>query len=87
LLRIRETSPHIKAAPEGMDGENPELLLRLDRPAPGLAHVFTIPMGDQTMVSMRFFFYGNQGAADAADSRRQWSDWLAERFPQAATEN
>ena len=82
LLRVRESSPHIAAALEGMAGDEPELLLRLDQPAPGFAHLFVMPLGDQTMVSMRFHFYGASGAAVAADVEREWSDWLAERFPE-----
>lgn len=82
LLRIRETSPQIVAMLEGIKGEEPELFLRLDRPAPGLAHVMVMAMGDQTLVSMRFHLYGDNGAAVAADAEREWNDWLAERFPQ-----
>lgn len=80
LLRIRETSPHIQAAPEGMDGENPELLLLLDRPAPGLAHIFLMPMGGPTMVSVRFHLFGEHAAEAAADAERAWSEWLFDRF-------
>ena len=39
-------------------------------------------MGDQTMVSTRFHFFGDSGAAAAADAEREWSGWLSERFPQ-----
>lgn len=87
LLRVRKSSPQVAAALEGMEGEEPELLLRLDRPAPGLAHLFVMAMGDQTMVSARFHFFGNRGAAAAADAEREWSGWLSERFPreEAAT--
>ena len=66
LLRVRDRSPQIRAALEGMGGEWPELLLRLDRPAPGVTHVFIMPMGDQTMLSLRFFLYGDRGAAAGA---------------------
>lgn len=84
LLRIRTTSPQVVAALEGMQGEEPELFLRLDRPAPGLAHLMVVAMGDQTLVSMRFHLYGDTGAAVAPDAERAWNDWLAERFPQVA---
>ncbi|QBI21905.1 SRPBCC domain-containing protein [Egibacter rhizosphaerae] len=84
LLGVRESSPQIRAALEGMGGEEPELLLRLERPAPGIAHLFLMPMGEQTMVSIRFFLYGDQGAAAAADAEQAWNDWLAARFPQDA---
>lgn len=82
LLRVRESSPQVAAALEGMEGEEPELLLRLDRPAPGFAHLFVVPMGDQTLVSTRFHFFGDGGAVVAAEAEREWGGWLAERFPQ-----
>lgn len=44
--------------------------------------MMSMAMGDQTLVSMRFHLYGDNGAAVAADAEREWSDWLAERFPQ-----
>jgi uncharacterized protein YndB with AHSA1/START domain len=80
LLRVRETSPQVVAALDGMGGEEPELMVRLDQPAPGIAHVFVMPMGGPTMVSLRFLLYGDAGAAVAADTERAWHDWLAERF-------
>lgn len=82
LLRIRTTSPQVVAALEGMEGEEPELLLKLDRPAPGLAHIMVMRMGDQTMISMRLHFFGERAADVARDAEREWSDWLAARFPQ-----
>ena len=84
LLRIRETSPQVVAALAGMEGEEPELFLRLKRPAPGLAHVMSMAMGEQTFVSMRVHLYGDKGEAVAAEAEREWSDWLAERFPPPA---
>lgn len=86
LLRIRESSPQVVAALEGMQGEEPELFLRLNRPAPGLAHVMVMAMGDQTLVSMRFHLYGDNGATVAADAEREWNDWLAERIPQEVSQ-
>jgi uncharacterized protein YndB with AHSA1/START domain len=86
LLAVRQRAPQIVAALEGMGGKSPELLLRLDRPAPGVAHVFTFPMGAQTMVSVRFFLYGERGSAVAADAERQWKDCLAKRFPEEVSE-
>lgn len=86
LLRIRKTSPQMVAALEGMEGEEPELFLRLDAPASGLAHVMVMGMGEQTWVSIRFHFYGDSGAVVAPDAEREWNAWLNERFPQAAAE-
>jgi uncharacterized protein YndB with AHSA1/START domain len=43
-----------------------ELLLRLDAPAPGIAHLFAMPMGGNTCVPVRLYLYGDQAAAVAA---------------------
>lgn len=82
LLRVQATSPQVAATLEGMDGEYPDLLLRLEQPAPGLAQLYVTAMGDQAMVSLRFHLYGEQGAAAAAEAERQWTEWVARTFPQ-----
>ena len=43
-----------------------ELLLRLDEPAPGIAHLFAMPMGGQVLLSIRLYLYGNKASAAAA---------------------
>jgi uncharacterized protein YndB with AHSA1/START domain len=80
LLRAREHAPQVVAAIEGMGDEDPQLLLRLDRPAPGIAHLFIMSLGNQTMVSMRFFLYGDRGVQAAPNVQRAWNDWLGARF-------
>jgi hypothetical protein len=60
---------------------HPELLLRLDQPAPGLAHLFVMPMGEQMLVSVRFYLYGDQGSAAAGTVESHWANWLAQQFP------
>jgi uncharacterized protein YndB with AHSA1/START domain len=62
----------------------PELLLRLDEPTGGIAHIFPLPMGGQVFLSLRFFLYGDQAAATAARVEPQWQGWLAEYFPPLA---
>jgi uncharacterized protein YndB with AHSA1/START domain len=59
----------------------PGLLLRLDRPAPALAHMFAMPMGDQVVLPVRIYLYGRPAAAMAADVETKWQDWLSRRFP------
>jgi len=86
LLRVRERAPQIVATLGAMDGEEPELLLRLEHPAPGIAHVFIMPMGHQTMVAMRLFFYGESANSVAMKADGEWNAWLTERFPQEASE-
>jgi uncharacterized protein YndB with AHSA1/START domain len=62
--------------------EHPEgLLLRLDEPAPGLAHFFALAMGGQVYMIVRFYLFGSAAAAAAAREQSKWQSWLAERFP------
>src|SRR5262245_37700013 len=76
-------TPDLAGTVENMGPESyPELLLRLDRPAPGIAHIFVMPVCGPIMVCVRFYLYGDRGAAAVADAQGEWSAWLAERFPQ-----
>jgi len=59
----------------------PELLLRLDEPAPGIAHLFAMPMGGRVLLSMRFYLYGKQASAVAAEVDPTWQAWVRQHFP------
>lgn len=65
----------------GEEAHPEELLLRLDKPAPGIAHLFAMPMGGQVFLSVRLFLYGPQAAAAAQRDEPLWQAWLNERFP------
>jgi len=58
-----------------------ELLLRLDEPAPGLAHLFAMSMGGQVYLSSRFYFYGGNAAMAAKNEEPLWRNWMGEQFP------
>lgn len=58
-----------------------ELLLRLNKPGPGLAHLFAMPMGGQVFLSIRLFLYGGQAVAVVARDEPLWRVWMNERFP------
>ena len=60
--------------------EWPGLLLRLDKPAPALAHFFAMPMGDQVMLPVRIYLYGHSAAEIARDVEAKWQGWLSRRF-------
>jgi uncharacterized protein YndB with AHSA1/START domain len=60
----------------------PELLLLVDQPAPGLAHLFPMAMGGQVLVSARFYLFGEQGISAAPSAEVDWKKWLAQHFPQ-----
>ena len=58
-----------------------ELLLRLEEPAPGIAHLFAMEMGGQVYLSVRIYLYGETAAATVARDEPLWQAWMAERFP------
>lgn len=74
-------APELSGSVESHLEAHPELLLRLDRPGPGLVHMFVMPVCGPTMVLMRFYFYGDRAGAAAEGAQREWGAWLAERFP------
>jgi uncharacterized protein YndB with AHSA1/START domain len=59
----------------------PELTVRLDQPAGGMAHFATMPMGGQTCVYLCLYLYGNGAAAVAAREEPLWQAWLSRLFP------
>jgi hypothetical protein len=56
-------------------------LLRLDAPAPALAHLSALPMGGQVMLPVRFYHYGRSAADVARHVETTWQTWLNRRFP------
>lgn len=78
-------------AVETPDGEAPlagivetagesELLVRLDKPAPGLAHLTAYAMSGKVYLTARFYLYGDGAASAAASAQAAWQAWIAERF-------
>ena len=61
-----------------------ELLLRLDEPAPGIAHIFAMPMGGQVCLAIRIYLYGHQAPAVVARDEQLWQAWINEHFPAAS---
>ncbi len=63
------------------EGDYPEeLLLRLDAPTPGLAHLFAMPMGGTVLLSMRLFLYGDRAATAATRDEPLWRAWMEKNF-------
>lgn len=63
----------------GQPAQPEDLLIVLDKPGPGIAHVMAHPM-DQTYLSLRFYFYGEQAAEVASRAQSEWQSWIDERF-------
>ncbi|MGK9233446.1 SRPBCC domain-containing protein [Inquilinus limosus] len=61
-----------------------ELLLRLEAPAPGIAHLFALPMAGQVFLPIRLYLFGDQAAAIAAREEPVWTAWMAMHFPMPA---
>lgn len=59
-------------------------LLRLDLPAPGIAHFVPHPMEGQVFVTLRFYFYGDQAAQAVAQAEPAWTSWLHKMYPSPA---
>lgn len=68
-------------------GEGRQLLLRLDEPAPGIAHLAVFTMGGQVILMAYFYLYGEGAPAAAARDEPLWRAWVNERFPSAGDEN
>lgn len=92
LLDVEEGQRAVSsdAAPE-LEGEvleaeyTPEgcsAILRLEEPAPALAHLIGFPMGGSIHLSVRFYLYGEQAQEVAEPVQTRWQQWLDERFPQ-----
>ncbi|MGJ5816430.1 SRPBCC family protein [Paludibaculum fermentans] len=62
-------------------GHPHQVLLRLDQPAPGIAHLFTMPMGGMVVVCLSMYLYGEASPALAAANEPLWQQWLAGLFP------
>ena len=82
-VRSSGTAPEIAGTVEraGEEAYQEEMLLRLDAPAPGIAHMFAMDMGEQVLLSMRFHLYGSTAAGVAAREEPAWQAWLGETFP------
>jgi uncharacterized protein YndB with AHSA1/START domain len=74
-------APRLAAVVEHVNREEPELMLRLDQPAPGTAHLFAMPMGGQVCLGIRFYLYGDGAGAIVAREEPLWQAWLGRLFP------
>ncbi|RIK45261.1 MAG: ATPase [Chloroflexi bacterium] len=58
-----------------------EYLVRLEQPAPGIAHLFPMPMGEQVLLTTRLYLFGASAPVIAAAAEASWHAWLEERLP------
>lgn len=57
-----------------------ELLVRLEEPAPGIAHFVPHPMDGQVYLTLRFYLFGLDPAA-IAPIAGPWQTWVSAHFP------
>ena len=73
--------PALGGVVEDVKQSPPGALLRLDQPAPGLAALFTMDLGETVMAVFSFYLYGDRSAANVARERPRWQAWIQEHFP------
>ena len=56
-------------------------LLRLDKPATGVAALFIMKYGGSVIATFSFYLYGDQAAGTVAREKPLWQAWIQERFP------
>jgi len=61
--------------------EWPAVLLRLDAPAPGIAHLVPHAMDGQVYCWLRIYLYGDDAAATARAAEPAWQAWMNQHFP------
>jgi len=80
-VRTSDDAPTLAGLVEHVGpAEYPGLLLMLDGPAPGIAHLFALPMGGQVYLPIRLFLYGADASAVAAQAEPAWQAWLGALF-------
>lgn len=57
-----------------------QALVRLDQPAPGIAHLQIARMHGWNVPTVRLYFYGEQAAAVVSREEPRWQAWLSELF-------
>jgi uncharacterized protein YndB with AHSA1/START domain len=67
-------------APGNGGGHAYQMVLRLDQPTAGLVNMHARTYGDQTMVAIHVYLYGDGAAAAVARDEPVWRAWISERF-------
>ncbi len=64
--------------------DDTELIVRLDQPTSGVAHLFAMPMEDAQFISVRIYLYGEDAAEVVSREQPEWRAWMEARFPSGA---
>lgn len=67
------------------EGDHSELLLlKVNKPFTGVAHLFAMPMGGQVVLSLSFYLFGDDAEAKVAEEQPKWAAFINENFPMGA---
>ena len=80
-LNASASVPGLSGVVEHVSQSPYNALLRLDKPGPGAAALGAVNFGGQSMVTLSFYFYGDQAAAAVARETPLWQAWIEGRFP------
>ena len=58
-----------------------EVILHIDEPTSGVAHLFVWPINDQILLSVRFYLYGEDATEVVSREEPRWRSWMEEQFP------
>jgi uncharacterized protein YndB with AHSA1/START domain len=61
-----------------------DALLRVNKPALGIAALGTVNFGGQSMVALNFYLYGEPAAGTVARETPLWDAWFQKHFPMPA---
>ena len=70
-----EDAPSLAGTVESAPNDS-EVMLRIEQPAPGVAHLFALLAGEDTYLSVRFYLYGTQATATAEREQSLWQGWM-----------
>jgi uncharacterized protein YndB with AHSA1/START domain len=73
-------APRLAAVVEHADAKT-ELMLRLEQPSPGIAHLSAMPMGGQVCLYVCLYLYGADARGIVAREQPVWQAWLDRLFP------
>ncbi len=67
------------------EGEHAELILmKVEQPFAGVAHIFGMPMGGQVILSLSFYAFGEDAEQKVAEEEPKWAAFVSEHFPMPA---
>ena len=80
--RTSAGAPTLSGVVEGIrEGNHPFALLLLDEPAPGAAFLNACAMGDQVLIAIGFYLYGDRAAGARSRDEPLWQAWMSEHYP------